>query len=271
MLKLPPIIAALQRVEAAHGVRVLFACESGSRAWGFPSPDSDYDVRFIYCHPAAWYLRLDEAADTLNFAVDAELDLAGWELRKFLRLLRGANAAALEWLQSPIIYAEQFDFRARLRPWLAACAPPQAGLAHYLGQLRRGVEEDLLGEQVRLKRLFYALRAALAARCLRERPANGPPPMEFGLLREWLPAALQMAVDQLLREKAAANEKTVIARPGTLVDFLTAEYATGLAARPQVRVEPRPSPTAAFDALFRQWLGEAFPGAELAPVGNYPN
>jgi len=251
----PAIAEALRHIEASERVRVLYACESGSRAWGFPSPDSDYDVRLIYCHPPAWYLALDEAADTLNYPVNDELDLAGWELRKFLRLLRGANAAALEWLQSPIIYAEQLDFRVRLRPWLAACARPQAGLAHYLGQLRGGLEADFAGEQVRLKRLFYALRAALAGRYIRLRPAGaGPPPMEFGLLRAYLPAELSAAVDELLREKAVSDEKATVARPAALLEFLAEEYAAGQAARATLSVEKLPGPTEAFDALLRQWV-----------------
>ena len=175
---LPRIQTALRQLEATHGIRILYACESGSRAWGFPSLDSDYDVRFIYCHSPAWYLALDEGPDTLNFPVDDELDLAGWELRKALRLLRGSNASVFEWLQSPIVYHEALDFRARLAPLLPAAFNLKAGLHHYLGQLRRGVEEDLTGPDVRLKRLFYALRSALAARPVTavpvqlERPAS---------------------------------------------------------------------------------------------------
>jgi predicted nucleotidyltransferase len=164
-------------LEATQNVRILYACESGSRAWGFPSPDSDYDVRFIYVHPPAWYLGLDEGPDTLNFPVDDELDLAGWELRKTLRLLRGSNAALFEWLQSPIVYHEAQGFRSQLAPLLPLAFNLKAGLHHYLGQLRRGVEEDLVGEEVRLKRLFYALRSALAARWIRAR--HTLPPMEF--------------------------------------------------------------------------------------------
>ena len=133
------IAAALAALEAQHGIRILYACESGSRAWGFPSPDSDYDVRFIYCHSTDWYLRLDEGPDTLNFPVDDELDLAGWELRKALRLLRGANASLFEWLQSPIVYHEALGFRAQLAPLLPPAFNLKAGLHHYLGQLRRGV------------------------------------------------------------------------------------------------------------------------------------
>ncbi|MFD2783923.1 nucleotidyltransferase domain-containing protein [Hymenobacter rubripertinctus] len=250
------IHAALTALEARHHIRILYACESGSRAWGFPSPDSDYDVRFIYSHAADWYLTLDEGADTLNFPVDAELDLAGWELRKALKLLRGSNAALFEWLQSPVVYSEAPGFRAQLAPWLPAGWNPRAGLHHYLGQLRRGVEEDLVGEQVRLKRLFYALRSALAARWIRTRPEEGPP-MEFGVLRELLPPELHGAADELLAHKATADEKTTVAPPAALAAFLQAEYEAGQAVRAILPVPRHPDPTPALNALLRAWLAAA--------------
>lgn len=249
---------ALSQLETTHDIRILYACESGSRAWGFPSPDSDYDVRFIYCHPAECYLTLDEGRDTLDFPVDAELDLAGWELRKALRLLRGSNAALFEWLQSPVVYHEALDFRAQVGPLLPATFNLKAGLHHYLGQLRRGVEEELTGEDVRLKRLFYALRSALAARWIRERHAV--PPMAFAPLRALLPPALEAEVDGLLRRKAGANEKTVVARPEALTVFLRDELAAGQAARESLPVVRAGSAAGALDALFRTLLHAAFPG-----------
>jgi predicted nucleotidyltransferase len=250
---LPRIHAALAQLEATHGIRILYACESGSRAWGFPSPDSDYDVRFIYCHPAAWYLTLDEGPDTLNFPVDELLDLGGWELRKTLRLLRGSNAALFEWLQSPIIYHEVLDFRARLAPLLPAAFNLKAGLHHYLGQLRRGVTEDVVSEEVRLKRLFYALRSALAARWIRER--HTLPPMEFTPLRAVLPADLERVVDELLARKAVAVEKAAVPMPAVLREFLEQEYAAGQAAREAL---PVTRGAADLDNLFRTLIAEAF-------------
>ena len=246
------IQTALTQLEATHNIRILYACESGSRAWGFPSPDSDYDVRFIYCHPAAWYLTLDEGPDTLNFPVDDELDLAGWELRKALRLLRGSNASVFEWLQSPVVYHEAWGFRARLAPLLPAAFNLRAGLHHYMGQLRRGVEEDLAGEDVRLKRLFYALRSALAARWIRER--NALPPMAFGPLRDVLPAGLVGEVDDLLRRKATADEKTLVARPAALAAFLREEFQAGQAARETVPATRGAAVGAVLDELFRELL-----------------
>jgi predicted nucleotidyltransferase len=249
------IQTALVQLEAIHGIRILYACESGSRAWGFPSPDSDYDVRFIYCHPPAWYLTLDEGPDTLNVPIDDELDLAGWELRKALRLLRGANASVFEWLQSPVVYHEALDFRARLAPLLPAAFNLKAGLHHYLGQLRRGLEDDLPGPEVRLKRLFYALRSALVARWVRER--HTLPPMEFAPLRALLPAALEPVVSALLAAKASANEKTTVSRPVELVAFLELEFAAGQAAWEGLPVV-RPGVVAtALDTRFRELLGEA--------------
>jgi predicted nucleotidyltransferase len=253
---LPRIHAALTQLEATYGIRVLYACESGSRAWGFPSPDSDYDVRFIYCHPPAWYLVLDEGPDTLNFPVDELLDLGGWELRKTLRLLRGSNAALFEWLQSPIIYQEALDFRARLAPLLPLAFNLKSGLHHYLGQLRRGVTEDLIGEEVRLKRLFYALRSALAARWIRERHTLSP--MEFAPLRDVLPADLQSIVTGLLGQKAVAVEKAVISLPEALRDFLRLEYEAGQAAREALPVARGAGVADELDGLFRELLGDAF-------------
>jgi len=253
---IPRIASALASLEATHNVRILYACESGSRAWGFPSPDSDYDVRFIYVHPSDWYLGLDEGPDTLNFPIDDELDLAGWELRKTLRLLRGSNAALFEWLQSPIVYHEAPGFRAQLAPWLAPAFNLKAGLHHYLGQLRRGVEEDLVGEEVRLKRLFYALRSALAARWIREKHAL--PPMAFAPLRALLPDDLQGIVAELLAQKAFSNEKTAVARPAALVEFLRTEYAAGQAAREGLAVARPTGLGEGLDAVLRQQVAEIF-------------
>ena len=82
------VAAKLGAVAAEEGVRVLYAAESGSRAWGFASPDSDHDVRFIYAHERDWYVSLWEDRDVVERGIDEKLvDLAGWDIRKALRLL----------------------------------------------------------------------------------------------------------------------------------------------------------------------------------------
>ncbi|UOQ50726.1 nucleotidyltransferase domain-containing protein [Hymenobacter cellulosivorans] len=251
------IAAALTRLEADHDIRILYACESGSRAWGFPSPDSDYDVRFIYLRRPGWYLTLDDGPDTLNFPVDEELDLAGWDLRKALKLLRSSNAALFEWLQSPAVYYAAPEFLPAVQPLLAGTFNLRAGLHHYLGLVRRGLETDLTGEAVRLKRLFYALRSALAARWIRTRHAL--PPIEFTRLRELLPAALSPEVDELLERKAQATEKTTVPRPAALVEFLEQEYAACQAARDTLPVPTGSDPTPELNKVFQQLLAGSFP------------
>jgi len=105
------ILGSLREIERAHNVTILYACESGSRAWGFASPDSDYDVRFVYVHRPAWYLTVDPGRDVIELPITDELDINGWELRKTLRLLRKSNGTLLEWLHSPIVYQ-------RKEPWV---------------------------------------------------------------------------------------------------------------------------------------------------------
>ena len=104
------IASELDAIERIHHVRILYACESGSRAWGFASKDSDYDVRFIYVHDSAWYLQLGETRDVIEWALDEVLDINGWDLSKALRLMRASNPTIIEWLGSPIIYRERDEF-----------------------------------------------------------------------------------------------------------------------------------------------------------------
>ena len=75
-----PIINRLQELEAENNVKILYACESGSRAWGFPSATSDYDVRFIYLRPVEWYLSIEQKRDVIEYPVENDLDISGWDL-----------------------------------------------------------------------------------------------------------------------------------------------------------------------------------------------
>lgn len=102
-------------IESEHGVRVLFACESGSRGWGFASPDSDYDVRFVYVHPLPWYLQVSPQRDVIELPISDVLDINGWELRKALGLLKKGNATLVEWLDSPVVYRADGPFLDAIR------------------------------------------------------------------------------------------------------------------------------------------------------------
>ena len=85
------IVNRLEEIERSESVRILLAVESGSRAWGFPSPDSDYDVRFLYARPRDWYLSIDARRDVIECPIEDVLDINGWDIRKALHLLLKAN------------------------------------------------------------------------------------------------------------------------------------------------------------------------------------
>jgi len=90
------IRGVLEKIEKEHKVKILFAWESGSRAWGFASKDSDYDVRFIYVHEKNWYFGIDDQRDVIELPVNEVLDVNGWDVRKALRLFRKSNAPLYE-------------------------------------------------------------------------------------------------------------------------------------------------------------------------------
>lgn len=201
------VLARLSAVEAEHNIRVLFAVESGSRAWGFPSPDSDYDVRFVYVHRRDHYLRIDghTERDVIEKPIVDEIDLAGWDLPKALGLLRRSNPSIVEWLHSPLIYRADEHALAQFRELLARCYRPISGVHHYLSMARTNRQNWLGQEEVRLKKYLYVIRPLLAARFVsRElRPA----PMLFRDLLPLLddPAALA-EIEDLLALKAQTSE-----------------------------------------------------------------
>lgn len=195
------IKARLCEIERAEGVRVLYACESGSRAWGFPSADSDYDVRFIYAHPAEWYVTLELRRDVIERPLMGDLDIGGWDIRKALNLFRRSNPPLLEWLQSPIVYALEPCFAERLRQMMDTYYDPRSCMHHYLQMARGNFRESLKGERVRTKKYFYVLRPVLA--CLWLEQGRGPVPTLFPTLVETLVPSgpLREAIDDLVERK----------------------------------------------------------------------
>ncbi|PEE40477.1 nucleotidyltransferase domain-containing protein [Bacillus pseudomycoides] len=167
----------LRRIEKANNVKVLFAVESGSRAWGFPSKDSDYDVRFVYIHPVDWYLSISEKCDVIEYPISDALDISGWDIRKALQLFAKSNPALLEWIRSPIFYSKNSDLPERLQKMSENDFDPKATIYHYLHMASKNYREFLQGESVKLKKYFYALRPILACKWLEEKGTL--PPVEF--------------------------------------------------------------------------------------------
>jgi len=168
----------LAQIEATHSVCVLYACESGSRAWGFASHDSDYDVRFIYVHRRDWYLSIEYRRDVIEVPVSEELDVSGWELRKTLRLLRKSNPPLLEWLKSPVVYRHDPVFAIEFGAIASQFYSPRRCFAHYLHMAFGNWRDYLCGrKQVSLKKYLYVFRPLLACRWIER--GLGQAPMLF--------------------------------------------------------------------------------------------
>lgn len=208
----------LNQIETREGCRVLLAVESGSRAWGFASPDSDYDVRFLYIRPREAYLRLEGIRDVIELPVGPVLDINGWDMAKALRLLHKSNPTLLEWLASPIVYRGG-EFAERLRPLAEKYFSPQSSLHHYLHMAEGNYRTYLRGDTVPAKKYFYVLRPLLA--CLWILDRGTPPTVPFGELMESQPdAALQTPVERLLALKVKAPELREIPRVDALNEWL---------------------------------------------------
>lgn len=194
----------LNEIERTENVRILHAAEAGSRAWGFASPDSDYDVRFIYLRPKEFYLRLDKTRDVIEWQLDDTLDINGWDVQKALRLLHGSNPTLFEWNASPILYRTTDAWRTAAAA-MAAHFSLHAAMRHYLGTAKGNYREYLKGETVRLKKYFYVLRPILA--CLWIADRHTPPPVPFAALADaYLDPRIRREVGELLRVKVRTPE-----------------------------------------------------------------
>ena len=202
------ILKKLNEIEKKENARILLAVESGSRAWGFASPDSDYDVRFIYVRPKVDYLRLEKTRDVIELPIESALDINGWDLDKTLRLLRASNPTLFEWFSSPIVYRETAfaqEFRGIMQRYFSS----KRGLSHYLSMASSNYREYLKGDTVKAKKYFYVLRPVLACRWILDK--GTPPPMLFSeLVDAELDPAVAPDVDRLLDLKMNAPEiKTI--------------------------------------------------------------
>ncbi|MDM5178310.1 nucleotidyltransferase domain-containing protein [Massilia sp. DJPM01] len=250
------IMRRLARTEQEEGVRILLAIESGSRAWGFASPNSDYDVRFIYAREADWYLAVDleERRDVIEYPIVDDIDLNGWDLRKALRLLWKTNPAMVEWIQSPISYIETGGFGAGARELLPALYSTERGIYHYRSMAKTNYANHLSGAQVPLKKYFYVLRALLSVHWI-ERYGSAAP-IEFHKLLHLLDHRpdLLAEIDALLDKKRAAPELGLSEPIISLNHFIEQELARleSVQPLPAARVQPLPALNALFHSVLRE-------------------
>lgn len=209
------IQARLEQIERDEGARILFAIESGSRAWGFHSPDSDYDVRFVYVRPVDWHLGLRPKRDVIEYPIDDELDLSGWDLGKALGLAIKSNAVIAEWLQSPIAYRTDPEALAALEGFTRTALTRRPVTWHYHQLLSRQLDRSRQeGDTVRIKRFFYALRPALVLRWMRVNDA-AMAPMDMAALMDGadLAPADVTAIKALIARKKQLVERAETQAP----------------------------------------------------------
>jgi predicted nucleotidyltransferase len=235
------ILRRLARIESENGARILLSVESGSRAWGFHSPDSDYDVRFLYVRSQETYLGLYPPRDVIETPIEGLYDVNGWDLGKALRLMSRGNSVIQEWLASPISYRSDRDFLSELAPIAHAWRSRFADAYHYYGllasQWRRYIADRT---SVKLKKYFYVVRPAIALQWLRERPDDAPPMDLPALLRGMmLPAGAAHALEELRTAKRAASEIGEGPRIAALDAYIQDQMAWGLSAKGRApRVDP---------------------------------
>ena len=216
----------LTALEKKKDIEILLACETGSRAWGFPSPDSDYDVRFIYRRKKDWYLHLQQQKDSIDVMYeDNEIDLSGWDLRKSLLLLAKSNPALLERIQSPVLYKVNEAFLTGIRAEAEQQYSKIATMFHYLSMAKKKFEEVQSGEKMRLKSMFYALRTSVA--CLWITKRDTMPPIVFQEMLENLDidAAVKKRIYELINLKATASESYMHPQEKLINDFIAENIA----------------------------------------------
>lgn len=248
----------LRQAESEHDVKVLLAVESGSRAWGFASPDSDYDGRFIYVNRPAWYLSvgLEEQRDVIEYPIVDDMDVNGWDLRKALRLFQRSNPGFVEWIQSPLAYESAGSFAGRARALLPQVYSVERGVHHYRSMAKTNFRGYLQTELVRLKKYFYVLRPLLSVRWLLE--YHSPAPIEFGKLLHLVDgeAGLREAIDALLAAKRETPELGRAPQVPAIQRFIVSEFARLESLH--IARDPRPAVEPLLSELFRNVLRETW-------------
>lgn len=243
----------LDQIEKEYRVKIILACESGSRAWGFPSKDSDYDVRFIYINPRDWYLSIGQKRDVIELPIDNELDINGWDLRKALQLLRKSNSPLLEWLSSPIRYRNLNSALAPIIKLSKKAFMPKSSCFNYLSVARNSISKFQNDEKIKIKAYMYAIRTILCCRWIVEN-LNQPPMHINDLLSDLSDDnELREAINMLIRIKRENTEKYLVQRSPLIDEYLAEQLAVLSERIPENFTKPG---IEEFDRVFRKILNE---------------
>jgi predicted nucleotidyltransferase len=245
------------RLENQHDIKILYAVESGSRAWGFASTNSDWDVRYIYIHRLDWYLKIDTLKDSQEEILENDLDLSGWELKKALKLFRKSNPPMLEWLDSPIVYSENYSTADKLRELKKVYFNPKSCLYHYFNMANNNFKNYLEKDMVRTKKYLYALRPILACEWIKNNGSMAP--MEFDeLVETQVPnVEVKKQIELLLVRKKSGEELSEEPKNEMLHAYLENKIQYFYAYLQTLEKGPAQN-TELLDQLFKETLEEAW-------------
>lgn len=217
------IIESLHHVETEHQVKILMSIESGSRAWGFESKDSDYDIRFIYVHPRDWYLSIDPGRDMIEYPIQNLIDMNGWDLKKALTLLYVSNPTLMEWIYSPIVYFEDLNFKQEIKALSTQYFSVKKAFYHYYSMAFSNYQNYLQKDRIAYKKYLYTLRPIFACFWLLEQKSQ--PPILFQNLMESVNTDknIQIEIENLLTLKKHSDEKDSMPPIKALMDFIEKE------------------------------------------------
>lgn len=208
----------LDKISKEQDIKILFACESGSRAWGFPSSDSDYDVRFVYYSPLKSYLSIDEVQDTVTIPIADELDVVGWDIKKFLKHIRKSTGSVFEWLHSPIFYRSEINSLNELREISKEYFSKRTMMHHYLG-ISKNAYKSLNDGQIGIKKLLYVLRPLLAALWICEKQTI--PPVDFNDLLPLInDKPVVNKINELLKQKSNSAERFTVELDSNIKNYI---------------------------------------------------
>jgi len=209
----------LLEIEIEHKVNILYAVESGSRAWGYESVDSDYDIRFIYAHHKNWYLNILPKRDVIEYPIANDFDYSGWDLRKTMFLINKSNPVFFEWLRSPVVYLKDDYFYVIMEQLSKYYFSPVSSIYHYLHMADGNYRQYLQTSDVKIKKYFYALRPIMA--CMWIENFKEQPPMEFEkLLVQITSKELLDKINELLIKKKNGIEWGIEPKIQIINDFI---------------------------------------------------
>lgn len=245
------ILNAIAEIEEKEKVKILYCAEAGSRATGLFSTDSDYDARFIYMRSKTDYLRLEPLRDVIEWQCDGTLDISGWDIRKALTLGYRSNPTLLEWINSPVVYAQTEDWQP-IANVIKEFFSQKKTLLHYLSMAKSNYDTAFRSDRLKFKKYFYVLRPLLSAEWVLTK--NEMPPLEFEKLTELLPEGeIKETVSSLVTAKRNGSKKTEGALLPSLNEYIDSQL-TALETAANTLPAPEHKTVSALDKIFLSLL-----------------